>query len=271
MRLVFSGVLVALAAPGAASAQQQDTTPPDTSITSGPQVNPGGRGGQVGATQSRTASFFFTSTEAGSTFECKVDLGSTPGAYAPCTSPRSFTALPDGRHIFWVRAKDAAGNVDPSPATFIWQVDNSEPFGGMVNKPRPLENVNGYMFAFGPISHVEDGGHFQCKLDAGDWAVCHPANAYGIGGLSDGPHTFSVRAVDLAGNIDSTPDTVTWVVDTIPPETTITSGPSGVTNSTAARFEFTQADAHPSSRFECKLDAGEWAACNSPKEFTALL
>ena len=36
-------------------------------------------------------------------------------------------------------------------------------------------------------------------------------------GLSSASHTFSVRAVDGAGNIDPSPATATWTVDTIPP------------------------------------------------------
>ncbi len=42
------------------------------------------------------------------------------GAAAPCTSPQSYSGLADGGHTFQVRAGDAAGNVDPTPATHTW-------------------------------------------------------------------------------------------------------------------------------------------------------
>jgi len=84
-----------------------DTTPPETTITAGPKSK----------TKSKTASFSFTSTEPGSTFECKLD----DGAFQPCTSPRGVK-VKRGKHSFQVRAKDAAGNVDPTPAEQSWKV-----------------------------------------------------------------------------------------------------------------------------------------------------
>ena len=80
-----------------------DTTPPDTSIGSGPPAS----------TTSTSASFGFASTEAGSSFECKLDAGS----WAACTSPKPYSGLALGAHQFSVRARDAAGNLDPTPAT----------------------------------------------------------------------------------------------------------------------------------------------------------
>jgi hypothetical protein len=90
-----------------------DTTPPDTTITSGPS----------GSVTSTTATFQFTSTEAGSTFECRLDAG----AFAACTSPKSYSALVLGTHAFEVRATDGAGNVDGTPATHTWTVVSPSP------------------------------------------------------------------------------------------------------------------------------------------------
>jgi hypothetical protein len=91
-----------------------DTTPPDTSITSAPPAS----------TASTSASFSFTSTETNSTFECKLDAG----AYGACTSPKSYAAgLATGSHTFSVRAKDVAGNVDPTPATYTWTITGCTP------------------------------------------------------------------------------------------------------------------------------------------------
>ena len=61
--------------------------------------------------------------EAGSKFECKLD----GGAFGPCASPKSYSALVNGKHPFSVRARDAAGNADVSPAQHTWTVDEVLP------------------------------------------------------------------------------------------------------------------------------------------------
>jgi uncharacterized delta-60 repeat protein len=56
---------------------------------------------------------------------------------------------------------------------------------------------------------------FECSFDAGVFAPC--GTPYLVGPQPDGRHTFSVRALDRAGNVDSTPATRTWTVDTVAP------------------------------------------------------
>ena len=56
----------------------------------------------------------------------------------------------------------------------------------------------------------------------------------------------------------------------VAPETTITGGPTGLTNQTAANFTFTSTQ--PAATFECKLDtpagAGTYSTCSSPASYT---
>jgi hypothetical protein len=79
-----------------------DTTPPQTRIVKGP-----GKKLAKG-----TAKFRFRSSEAGSTFKCKLDRRKV----GRCKSPRTYKRLKPGRHVFKVWAIDAAGNKDPTPA-----------------------------------------------------------------------------------------------------------------------------------------------------------
>jgi len=58
------------------------------------------------------ARFSFRSDRAGSKFLCKLD----DKPFDLCRSPRRYTGLVPGRHVFWVRAVDPAGRVDLSPA-----------------------------------------------------------------------------------------------------------------------------------------------------------
>jgi hypothetical protein len=79
-----------------------DKTPPDTKITKGPPKK----------THKTTVKFKFTATEAGSTFQCKLD----GKPFKPCRAPKTYKKLKPGKHVFKVRAIDKAGNVDPTPA-----------------------------------------------------------------------------------------------------------------------------------------------------------
>lgn len=62
--------------------------------------------------RSRTARIEFTSNEAGSRFECKLDRGPR----MPCRSPMTLRRLLPGRHVLKVWAVDGLGSEDGSPA-----------------------------------------------------------------------------------------------------------------------------------------------------------
>ena len=62
--------------------------------------------------QTRLAKFFFSSTVAGSSFQCKLDKGD----FKPCASPRAYKHLKPGRHTFRVRAVAPSGLADDSAA-----------------------------------------------------------------------------------------------------------------------------------------------------------
>jgi hypothetical protein len=85
-----------------------DSTPPDTTITTMPKAN----------IHKPKAGFAFTSSEIGSTFECKLD---DDFGFGPCPSPLTIK-VSRGKHALEVRAVDAAGNADPTPAVATWRV-----------------------------------------------------------------------------------------------------------------------------------------------------
>ncbi|MGK2955860.1 MAG: DUF6351 family protein [Solirubrobacterales bacterium] len=79
-----------------------DTIPPDTAISSSLKKR-----GQSGSVKQ-----LFTSSETGSSFQCRYDTA----AFTACTAPPVKTDMRVGYHSFEVRATDISGNTDPSPA-----------------------------------------------------------------------------------------------------------------------------------------------------------
>jgi hypothetical protein len=180
-----------------------DTTAPNTTITSA-----------MGATTSTSASFAFTATESGSTFECKLDAG----AYATCTTPKAYSGLSTGAHTFTVRAGDAAGNVDATPATQTWTIAPDQDPG---QPPRPADapptaELNapangataGSTLLLTPTVADDRGiGHIEFWLD--DALLDRDDNPpfrtqIDTDRLSDATHTISLRVFDTSGQAVST-------------------------------------------------------------------
>lgn len=86
-----------------------DTTAPETTILSGPVK-----------TNKPTVKFGFKSSEAGSTFQCRLTGKKVTRIkqkrYGPCTSKKLYRRLKPGKYKFFVFATDAAGNADPTAA-----------------------------------------------------------------------------------------------------------------------------------------------------------
>ena len=174
-----------------------DTTPPDTTIDSGP----------TGTIDTPEARFTFSGNPAGDTakIQCRIDAG----AFADCTNPKTFTGLSEGSHTAAFRAEDAAGNQDPNPATRTFTVDLTPPDTLIDSGPQGPTNDVSPSFGF---SSSETGSNFECSLNNSPGLACTSPKAYP--NLRDGSYTFSVRATDPAGNTDSTAATRSFIVDT---------------------------------------------------------
>ncbi|MDQ3248774.1 MAG: Ig-like domain-containing protein, partial [Chloroflexota bacterium] len=132
-----------------------DTSAPETTIDRGP-ANP----------SLSTVTFNFSSSEANSTFACSVDNA----AFTGCTNPQTYTGLADGTHTLAVRAIDAAGNVDATPATYTWRVDTTT--------PDILVSANGDGTVAGIAYRDED--MLSYDPDTGQWALVFDGSDVGL-------------------------------------------------------------------------------------------
>jgi uncharacterized delta-60 repeat protein len=189
-------VAINAAGSGPASAALQvlfDVTLPETSLGSVP----------FPVTNATTANVGFTSNEIGAAFECRFD----GAAFASCPSPAQKPDLADGPHSFDVRAIDAAGNIDPTPATWTWTVDTVVPTVSLLTAP---SSPSGTSVSF-TFSSNDGSASFLCSTGTSIPASCDSPKIYT--GLAPGTYSFAVRAVDSAMN-ESAPAMHEWTVGT---------------------------------------------------------
>lgn len=170
-----------------------DTSPPETSITSGP----------TGAVRADDAVFSFTSTEPGSRFACSLD----GGAWIDCPARTTVGDLGQGRHRLLVRATDGAGNTDATPASREWTVDRTGP---VVRRTRPattsdrtptvtaqvtdrLSGVRGRDVVLRVDGRVVRGARYDARLGRLAWT---PRRSLAPGRT----HTVRLVAIDRVGN-----------------------------------------------------------------------
>ena len=229
------------------SSAPTDSTNPETTITSTPAA----------ANAPQTASFSFASSELGSSFQCALD----GGGFTSCTSPATYAGLFGGDHVFEVRATDLAGNVDPTPAQYAWDV-LGPPVTTVVSGPEDVTENTSATFTF---SSSASDATFMCALDVPPFAPCTSPVTYT--GLTAGPHVFAVYSI-ADGLIDTDGADWEWtVLSAVPPETSLVDGPTGTTLSTSQTLTFISSEP---GTFECSVDGGAFASCTSPVELAGL-
>ena len=177
---------------GAGPVPEQDEAEPETAIS--PLPDP---------VRERDPLVSFAADEPGSTFDCRLD----EGRWRPCSSPHRLVGMTDGEHRIEVRATDAGGLADSSPAAVAFNVD-AAPDTVLYPPHTPTRRTE---VRFGS----EDGAaRFECRLDDGAWATCaSPLTPE----PPEGDHALLVRAIDPAGQVDATPAEAHWTVDVTPP------------------------------------------------------
>src|SRR6186713_229967 len=278
-----------------------DTTPPMTSIISAIDGN-NNTISDNGNSESTSIRFNFSGTDTGGAgvdhLECNIDNSK----YVACTSPFVFpNLLKDGIHTFNVRSIDNAGNKDSTPTSFSWIVDTSSPLisintatdgnGNLLsNDGNTSSNSATISFTGNDTGGKEGKGvgikEFKCSLDGASFSICTSPVQFTSVNLPEGTHSFQIIAEDGIGNIDSSPQSFNWTVDTEPPDITVDSATDGYqkhvtsggnSSSDSIIFEFTALDnggregkGVGTKQFECKIDNSDFVSCTSPVEFTNL-
>ena len=193
-----------------------ESTSPDTAIASGPE-----EGAWLAGTE---ATFTFTGTDDTTapeqlTFSWQIDEGAWSEFATETTA--NLTALADGSHVFRVKARDAAGNVDENPAERTFSVDTTAPDTAIASGPEEggwlASAETAFTFTGTDELTPPEQLTFSWQIDEVGWTDFAPETTANLTGLAGGAHTFRVKARDAAGNVDETPAERAFSVDTTAP------------------------------------------------------
>ena len=170
-------------------------------------------GTEAGDSDTVTVEVYTGGAIAGAPVQTLPVVADSLGLFAVDASP----ALGEGTYTARAEQRDTAGNVGHS-APVTLSVDTTPPAAPTLDsQPQDPSSAATATFAF---SHAEATVAFRCRLDGGAFAGCSSPASYG--GLTDGAHTFVVKARDAAGN-EGAVVSYSWVVDKTAPAVALVS------------------------------------------------
>ncbi|MFP3872387.1 MAG: S8 family serine peptidase [Candidatus Natronoplasma sp.] len=174
-----------------------------------------------------------------------------------------YSNLDDGEHSVEVRVTDKAGHQENYSIDFL--VDTVDPLV-VIYGPENGEKINQDTVGVNWTADDKESAIEQCEIrldegNDGNWTgwMDIDEGEHTLEGLEEGEHTLEIRAEDLAGNEKI--ETITFTVDTIPPELEITS-PSE--DGELLRTDFVEVEWESEAvgtdiaRYEIRLNDGEW-------------
>jgi Glycosyl hydrolase catalytic core len=150
----------------------------------------------------------------------------------------------------------------PALATFkSFTTDTTKPTARFTSGPSGVTGDPTPTFAFAADVN-NPGSTFQCHFTNQAFVPCRSPYTRGAP-LPDGTHSFYIKAIDPVGN-ESAIISRQFVVDTTPPQTTITGGPAanGSTADRTPTFTFSSSEAN--STFQCRYDGKAFVPCSGP-------
>ena len=174
---------------------------------------------------------------------------------APWTKTWNTTAVADGSHKVFAKARDAAGNWTTS-AKFNFTIRNTVYSGldTIIDSAPALTNDATPDFLF---SATQPEATFECQIDNGSFEACTSPKT--LPAQTDGSHTFSVRAL-ASGAVDSTPASQAFTVDTTKPAVSVSSPVAGSTVAGVITLGANATDASAVTGAKWFLDAIEVAS-----------
>ena len=151
------------------------------------------------------------------------------------------------------RAFDGDSNGSPVPDMGAYElVDVTAPKTVITGGPSGLTNDNTPVFTFRSGADVT----FQCQIDGSGFQAC--SSPVTTTPLANGPHSFTVRATDPVFNVEVSPPTRSFTVDTVAPDTRFTKKAPKRFFKEKVKFKFASTEA--GARSSASSTAGPGAA-----------
>ena len=219
---------------------KRDATVPDTRLIAKPAA-------VIAAT---SATFEFDGSDGTSGvvgYECRFD---SSYQWQPCVSPKRYDNLVHGRHSFYVRAIDAAGNRDELEAGYAFTVDTTPP--QIIAGQSANWGSNGWAIGDVQVS-------FAIHEPESTYTQTPECEARTVNADTAGTQ-ITCSATSIAG---TSTNTITVRRDTVAPDTYFTATPDNGSSGSAG-FVFAGDDATSGvASYECSLDGAAYAACPS--------
>ncbi len=168
-----------------------------------------------------------------------VDAGSD----SVLSSPYNLTT--DQRGAGFPRKQGAHVDI----GAFEAPADTTTPTVSITSGPADSSTTNSSSATFGFTASDTGTGvqSVECSLDSGSFSPCDTQSSQSYSNLSDGQHTFTVRATDKAGNQGTA--SRTWTVDTTAPGPPVIKSPSNGATLNSSSFTVS-GTAEPNSSVE---------------------
>lgn len=219
--------------------------------------------------KSAAPSFQFTTSDGTGSGVASTQCSLDGATFATCANPLALTGLTEGSHTLKAHALDNASNASLD-ISYTWAIDLTVPVVKILTGPATASTSASATFTFSATDLPASTGlsKVQCMLDTAAFVACTSPVTYSA--LLDGSHTFSVSALDNAGNLTLTSQT--WVINTkIPPTINNLSGPTNCLVglcSTTVTWTITDTLGLPVTT-TCAVNGGLAVQCTSPFNITS--
>ena len=209
-------------------------------------------------TRSQSADFdAFGGTGDPASFQCRLLRGGNEVSTS-CADP---AGLVDGSYRFEVRAVDAAGNVDATPAVHEWTVDTTGPavLALTGDESRSPTNTATRRFTW----DGEAGATYVCRFNSAPLPESAGAcdEDVTLTPTTQGNQSFTVQAVDDLGN-EGAVETRGWIFDSLAPETFVASGPKHGSTTSNPSPRIVGRSNESGATFQCRVDSAvTWGPC----------